>query len=43
MAVVDRFVEGWNRHDVKGFAAVFTKDADFTNWLGTGASGRFAN
>jgi uncharacterized protein (TIGR02246 family) len=38
--VVDRFVDAWNRHDAKAFAAVFAEDADFTNWRGTGASGR---
>lgn len=40
MAVIERFVEAWNRHDAKAFAAVFAEDADFTNWRGTGASGR---
>jgi uncharacterized protein (TIGR02246 family) len=39
-AVVDGFVDAWNRHDVKGFAALFTTDADFTNWQGVGATGR---
>ena len=38
--VMDRFVDAWNRHDAKAFAAVFAEDADFTNWRGTGASGR---
>jgi uncharacterized protein (TIGR02246 family) len=38
--VMDRFVGAWNRHDAKAFAAVFTEDADFTNWRGVGASGR---
>jgi ketosteroid isomerase-like protein len=40
VAVIDRFVDAWNRHDAKAFAAVFAEDADFTNWRGTGASGR---
>jgi uncharacterized protein (TIGR02246 family) len=40
VAVIDRFVDGWNRHDAKAFAAVFAEDADFTNWRGTSASGR---
>jgi uncharacterized protein (TIGR02246 family) len=40
VAVMDRFVDAWNRHDAKAFAAVFAEDADFTNWRGTGASGR---
>jgi|CZKD01.1.fsa_nt_gi uncharacterized protein (TIGR02246 family) len=39
-AVIDRFVDAGNRHDAKAFAAVFTEDADFTNWRGEGASGR---
>jgi uncharacterized protein (TIGR02246 family) len=39
-ALVDRFVEAWNRHDVHAFAAVFAEDADFTNWRGSGMSGR---
>ena len=38
--VMDRFVDAWNRHDAKAFAAVFSEDADFTNWRGVGASGR---
>jgi ketosteroid isomerase-like protein len=39
-AVIDRFMDAWNRHDAKAFAAVFSEDADFTNWRGEGASGR---
>jgi len=38
--VMDRFVAAWNRHDAHAFAAVFADDADFTNVLGMGASGR---
>lgn len=38
--VMDRFVDAWNHHDAKAFAAVFAEDADFTNWRGIGASGR---
>jgi len=40
VALMDRFMDAWNRHDAKAFAAVFAEDADFTNWRGTGASGR---
>jgi uncharacterized protein (TIGR02246 family) len=40
VAAMDRFMDAWNRHDAKAFAAVFAEDADFTNWRGTGASGR---
>jgi len=39
-AVVDGLMNAWNGHDVKAFAALFTPDADFTNWRGAGASGR---
>jgi len=28
--VMDRFMDAWNRHDAKSFAAVFSEDADFT-------------
>jgi len=38
--VMNAFVDAWNRHDAKAFAAVFAEDADFTNWRGMGASGR---
>ena len=41
VAVVDRFMDGWNRHDAKAFAGVFAEDADFSNIRGReGASGR---
>ncbi|HTA49767.1 MAG TPA: SgcJ/EcaC family oxidoreductase [Verrucomicrobiae bacterium] len=39
-AVIDRFMDAWNRHDAKSFAAVFAEDADFTNVRGVGATGR---
>jgi uncharacterized protein (TIGR02246 family) len=38
--VMNAFVDAWNQHDAKAFAAVFADDADFTNWRGQGASGR---
>jgi uncharacterized protein (TIGR02246 family) len=38
--VMNAFVDAWNQHDAKAFAAVFAEDADFTNWRGQGASGR---
>jgi uncharacterized protein (TIGR02246 family) len=40
VALMDRFMDAWNRHDAKSFASVFAEDGDFTNWRGTGASGR---
>ncbi len=40
VALMDRFMDAWNRHDAKAFAAVFAEDADFTNWRGTWARGR---
>jgi uncharacterized protein (TIGR02246 family) len=39
-AVMDSFMDAWNRHDAKAFAAVFAEDANFTNVRGVGASGR---
>ena len=39
-STIDRFIGAWNHHDASAFAAVFTEDADFTNWRGVGASGR---
>jgi uncharacterized protein (TIGR02246 family) len=39
-AVMDRFMDAWNHHDAHAFAAVFAEDADFTNVIGRGASGR---
>lgn len=38
--IMDRFIDAWNRHDAKSFAAVFSEDADFTNVRGSGATGR---
>lgn len=38
--VMGRLLDAWNRHDAKAFAALFSEDADFTNWRGAGASGR---
>jgi uncharacterized protein (TIGR02246 family) len=39
-AIMDRFIDAWNQHDAKAFAALFAEDADFTNVRGMGASGR---
>ena len=38
--VLNGFVDAWNHHDAKAFAAVFSEDADFTNVRGVSASGR---
>jgi len=38
--VMDRFMDAWNRHDAKAFAAEFSNDADFTNVRGVAVSGR---
>jgi len=38
--VMDGFMDAWNHHDAKAFAALFSEDADFTNVRGMGASGR---
>jgi uncharacterized protein (TIGR02246 family) len=38
--VVQNFMNAWNARDARAFAAVFSEDADFTNWRGTSASGR---
>lgn len=39
-SLVDRLALAWNHHDAHAFAAVFAEDADFTNVIGMGASGR---
>ena len=38
--VVGRFMETWNRHDARAFAALFSEDADFTNLRGAHVRGR---
>jgi uncharacterized protein (TIGR02246 family) len=40
--VVEECMHTWNKHDAKAFASLFAKDADFTNWMGQGATGRDA-
>jgi len=40
--VVKDCMDAWNRHDAKSFASLFAEDADFTNWMGQGATGRDA-
>jgi ketosteroid isomerase-like protein len=37
---VNRFLDGWNKHDAHAFAMTFTEDADFTNVQGMHANGR---
>ena len=40
--VVKDCMDAWNKHDAKAFGPLFAKDADFTNWMGQGATGRDA-
>jgi uncharacterized protein (TIGR02246 family) len=39
-AVVNRFAEAWNRHDLDAFGALFALDADFVNVTGQLWKGR---
>ena len=39
-AVVDTFVQAWNRHDMHAFAALFADDAEFVNAIGLHWHGR---
>ncbi len=39
-AVAAGFVDAWNRHDMKAFAALFADDADFVNVIGLWWRGR---
>jgi uncharacterized protein (TIGR02246 family) len=39
-AVVDRFVQAWNDHDIRAFAALFAEDAEFVNAIGLHWHGR---
>ena len=38
--VLADFTDAWNKHDAKTFSNVFSEDADFTNVVGKGATGR---
>jgi uncharacterized protein (TIGR02246 family) len=38
--IVTAMVHAWNAHDAHAFAAIFARDADFTNVFGMGAEGR---
>jgi len=40
VGVLEKFADGWNRHDAKAFSMVFAEDADFTNVVGRSAHGR---
>jgi uncharacterized protein (TIGR02246 family) len=42
VAVVQRIIEAWNRHDMDAFAKLFTDDADFVNVRGMRWIGRHA-
>lgn len=39
-SLIERFNAAFNAHDTKAFAATFSEDADFTNWVGQAAHGR---
>ena len=38
--VLTDFTDAWNKHDAKVFSNVFSEDADFTNVVGKGSTGR---
>jgi uncharacterized protein (TIGR02246 family) len=38
--IVERFVEYWNRHDMRAFAELFAPDAEFVNVVGLWWKGR---
>ena len=38
--VLTDFTDAWNKHDAKAFSNVFSEDADFTNVVGKGSTGR---
>jgi uncharacterized protein (TIGR02246 family) len=42
VAVVQRFVDDWNSHDMNALASVFSEDADFVNVIGQRWIGREA-
>jgi uncharacterized protein (TIGR02246 family) len=42
VAVAQKFVDAWNRHDMDAFASVFSTDADFVNVIGQRWIGRDA-
>ena len=39
-SLIESFDAAFNTHDTKAFAAAFTEDADFTNWVGQSVHGR---
>lgn len=38
--ILTDFTDAWNKHDAKIFSNVFSEDADFTNVVGKGGTGR---
>ncbi|MEO5782501.1 MAG: SgcJ/EcaC family oxidoreductase [Ginsengibacter sp.] len=38
--VLTDFTDAWNKHDAKAFSNFFSEDADFTNVVGKGSTGR---
>src|SRR5439155_20502669 len=41
-AVIERFIDSWNRHDMRTLAALFTQDADFVDVFGNWFKDRMA-
>ena len=41
-AVIDAFIDSWNRHDMKSLAALFAEDADFVDVFGNWFKDRMA-
>jgi uncharacterized protein (TIGR02246 family) len=41
-AVIEAFIDSWNRHDMKTLAALFAEDADFVDVFGNWFRGRMA-
>ena len=39
-SLIINFNNSFNAHDTKKFAAAFSEDADYTNWMGVSAHGR---
>ena len=42
LAVIEAFIDSWNRHDMRTLAALFAEDADFVDVFGNWFRGRMA-